>query len=472
MKIRYWLYLLFASSLLALGIIAVTLSLVHRHLERGMVAQDVYREIDYKVFALALLTYGYYREPLERRLEQWRQVHAHLGRLLERITDTPSEMQGHLDSLLKEHGRVLYLFDLLVEDAGSASTGTSFPERRHRIVGRLSIKLNGMINDSATLLKQSRAEVRRTQALGNAIVVAVTASVILLQALLIIALGRTLARHFSDLRRGAGRLAAGDLDYRIAIRDSNELTVLAAAFNEMADSLQERSAELGAINREMEAFTYSVSHDLRAPLRGIDGFTQALQEDYSDCFDETGRDYIDRVRRAAQRMGGLIDDLLRLSRIGRQEVHFSSVDLSALALEVAAVLREREPERAVEIDVPPELLALGDRELLRVALENLLGNAWKFTSRTETPRIEVGRIQDSPERPFFVRDNGAGFDMAYGNKLFAPFQRLHTEAEFPGTGIGAALVQRIIHRHGGRIWAEGAIGKGACFYFTLPEERP
>ncbi len=232
----------------------------------------------------------------------------------------------------------------------------------------------------------------------------------------------------------------------------------------------QRTEQLEAANKEMEAFTYSVSHDLRAPLRLIDGFSLALLEDYQDKLDEEGKSYLGFVRESAQRMAQLIDDLLRLSRIGRAEMHFEMVDLSALAETVINEFRQQNPERRVDVTIQPGLTACGDTDLLRVVLENLLGNAWKYTSRTPNACIEFGVTQQDGERVYFVKDNGAGFDMAYADRLFSPFQRLHTEAEFPGTGIGLSIVRRVIARHGGRVWGIGEVGKGATFYFTLPTE--
>ena len=230
----------------------------------------------------------------------------------------------------------------------------------------------------------------------------------------------------------------------------------------------ERTAELEAANKELEAFSYSVSHDLRAPLRGIDGFSQTLLERYVDKLDEKGKHYLQRIRAGTQRMGELIDDLLMLSRVTRSEMHRTKVDLSALAQEIAAELRETQPERQVEFAIAPGLVVNGDARLLRVMLENLLNNAWKFTSNRIQTCIEFNVILQVDARvAYFVRDNGAGFNMAYANKLFGAFQRLHSTTQFPGTGIGLATVQRIIHRHGGRVWAEGAVEQGATFYFTL-----
>ncbi len=229
----------------------------------------------------------------------------------------------------------------------------------------------------------------------------------------------------------------------------------------------ERTTQLQAANKELEAFSYSVSHDLRAPLRSIDGFSQALLEDYTDKLDTVGQNYLQRVRLATQRMGQLIDDLLNLSRMTRSEMRCELVDLSSLTQMIATELQKTQPERLVEFVIAPGLVANGDARLLRIVLENLLGNAWKFTGKHPSARIEFGLIEHEGKPAYFVRDDGTGFDMEYANKLFGAFQRLHAITEFEGTGIGLATVQRIIHRHSGRVWAEGAVGQGATFYFSL-----
>lgn len=230
----------------------------------------------------------------------------------------------------------------------------------------------------------------------------------------------------------------------------------------------ERTAELTAANKELEAFSYSVSHDLRAPLRGIDGFSQALIDRYSEQLDDKGKHYLSRIRVGTQRMGELIDDLLTLSRVTRTEMRRKEVDLSAIATEIITELQQLEPQRQLEFAIAPGLIAHGDSQLLRVVLENLLNNAWKFTSARIQTKIEFDAIlQEDGNFAYFVRDDGAGFDMTYVNKLFGAFQRLHSTTQFPGTGIGLATVQRIINRHGGKVWAEGAVEQGATFYFTL-----
>ncbi|MCD6384770.1 response regulator [Candidatus Sumerlaeota bacterium] len=236
---------------------------------------------------------------------------------------------------------------------------------------------------------------------------------------------------------------------------------------ELEQRVQERTAQLEALNKELESFAYSVAHDLRAPLRVIEGFSQALEEDYANKLDSQGKDLLRRVRNAAQHMAQLIDDLLQLSRVTRSEMRRERVDLSALAGSIAEELQKTQPERKVDWRICKGLIATGDSRLLRVALENLLGNAWKFTGRQAKAWIEFGMTLQNGRPVYYVRDNGAGFEMSYADKLFTPFQRLHSVREFPGTGIGLATVQRIIHRHGGRVWAEGAVGRGATFYFTL-----
>jgi len=236
-------------------------------------------------------------------------------------------------------------------------------------------------------------------------------------------------------------------------------------------SLRQRAAALEAANRELEAFSYSVSHDLRAPLRSIDGFSLALLEDFGGHAPEA-RAHLARVRGAAQRMAALIDDLLNLSRVVRADMRWESVDLSAQAQAIAEELRQTQPDRVAAFQIEPGLSATGDGHLLRLALGNLLNNAWKFTGKQPAAVIEFGTIPYENGRAFFVRDNGAGFDMAYAQRLFGAFQRLHNQQDYAGTGIGLATVQRIISRHSGRVWAEGRVGAGATFYFTLADTAP
>ena len=274
----------------------------------------------------------------------------------------------------------------------------------------------------------------------------------------------------SPLRNGEGEIVG----FRCVGRDVTERKRAEEKIRRLNEELEQRVIELGerteqlqAANKELEAFSYSVSHDLRAPLRTLDGFSQALLEDYGDELDELGKDYLQRVRYAAQHMAQLIDDMLSLSRITRSEMRCEKVDLTALARSIAVELKQRQPERQGEFIIAEGLAGNGDPRLLWVVLENLLDNAWKFTRTRECARIEFGHTKADGKSAYFVRDNGVGFDMTYVDKLFGAFQRLHSPVEFEGTGIGLATVQRIIHRHDGCVWAEGAVNQGATFGFTL-----
>jgi light-regulated signal transduction histidine kinase (bacteriophytochrome) len=236
---------------------------------------------------------------------------------------------------------------------------------------------------------------------------------------------------------------------------------------ELEDRVQERTAQLEVAVKELEAFSYSVSHDLRAPLRSIEGFSRAIVEDYAEKLDEVGINYLNRIRASSQRMSDLIDDMLKLSRITRSSLHREQVDLSDLAAEVAAEISAAEPQRKVEWKIGPGLLIHADASLMRIVLENLLGNAWKFTQNHASALIVLDKTENDGSVVYYIKDDGAGFDMKYAHNLFSPFQRMHSASEFEGTGIGLATVQRIIHRHGGLVWVESKIEQGTTFYFTL-----
>ena len=319
---------------------------------------------------------------------------------------------------------------------------------------------------------------------------AIVSSVLLASLLIALAISSRLQRDISQpivhLAETARRISTEkDFSVRASGDSDDEIGALVRAFNEMLEEIRqqevelraardelelrvaERTTQLEAANRELEAFSYSVSHDLRAPLRSIDGFSQALLEDCAEALDERGRQHLQRTRAAAKRMGQLIDDLLSLSRLTRGEMKREPVDLSDLAQSTAAEIARSQPERKVEIKIADDLVARGDGQLLRVALENLFRNAWKFTRHRAIAHIEFGSVRQNGTRVFFLRDDGAGFDMTYSEKLFGAFQRLHSAKDFEGTGIGLATVARIIRRHGGRVWAEGKTDEGATFYFTL-----
>ncbi|MEX2535706.1 MAG: PAS domain S-box protein [Trueperaceae bacterium] len=272
----------------------------------------------------------------------------------------------------------------------------------------------------------------------------------------------------APVRDESGEVIAVSLTARdVSERKRNE-EELRRIQKELEDRVAERTEALSSVNKELEAFTYSASHDLRAPLRGIDGFSQALLEDYGRDLDEAATHYVNRIRTGAQRMGEIIDALLMLSHISLAELHLSPVDLGQMAQEIVDELRELEPERNVEFNVHPGVIMHVDEKLMRIALQNVLSNAWKFTRQREPAIIEFGRLEGSENSTFFVRDNGAGFDMKYVDKLFSPFQRIHHPSRFEGSGIGLGTVQRVISRHKGRVWGQGVPDAGATFYFHLP----
>jgi signal transduction histidine kinase len=287
-------------------------------------------------------------------------------------------------------------------------------------------------------------------------------------------LARRTVAPLARLAAAAQTVGTGDFSRRIEATDGDEIGQLAEEFNRMAGALSEkdaevrrRAAELESSNRELEAFSYSVSHDLRAPLRAMDGFSLALLEDCGDKLDEEGKDTLGRIRAASQRMGTLIDDLLGLSRVNRAVLNHKRIEISAIAREIADALQQGQPGRAVKWEIEEGLALRADRALIEIALRNLIENAWKFTGKTARPVIRVGALEREGGKAYFVADNGAGFDMAYSESLFGAFQRLHHADEFPGTGIGLAIVHRIIRRHDGEIWAQAKPGEGAAFFFTV-----
>lgn len=297
--------------------------------------------------------------------------------------------------------------------------------------------------------------------------------------------GYLLTYRLQKVVQAANQVAQGDYSVRTRLRESDEVGQVGTAFDTMAEVIAEerrrlaranssleqrvleRTRELEDANREYESFAYAISHDLRAPLRSVNGFAQILADDYGEQLDRQARDYLDRIRNSALKMAELIDDLLTLSRVNRAEISRVSFDISHVCNEVVKELRAEDPSRKVDVQVRPAMMVQGDPHLIRDALANLVGNAWKFTARTPDARIRFHCREENGETVYLVEDNGAGFDMEYVDKLFIPFQRLHHERDFPGTGIGLSTVQRIIYRHGGSIRAEGKTGQGATFFFTL-----
>jgi signal transduction histidine kinase len=400
------------------------------------------------------------------------------------LTDEFSELKfyyGHLQQDPRVR-RVLLAnpAGIVVASADLRDLGQRLPPARDDEDGRWrSVSITNASGVMGTLaVKFARGEIMRAQAKARRLGIVIATVGMSLIAVVGIAIGYLLTRRLDRLAIAAKRMAVGDLDARAALPGHDELAEVGRAFDLMAEQVarnraelegrvQARTAQLEAANKELEAFSYSVSHDLRAPLRAVDGFSRALLEDYGDKLDATGKNYLERVRNGAQNMGILIDDLLKLARVTRAPLHPAEVDLSTLAREIVAQLRERAPTHQVQVAIADGLRARGDPGLLRIVLENLLDNAWKYTGRTTDAQISFDAEQRDGTDVFRVRDNGAGFDMQFADKLFGAFQRLHHRDQFDGTGVGLATVARIVRRHGGRVWAEAEPGKGACFSFTL-----
>jgi len=396
------------------------------------------------------------------------------------LTGLPAFQQQYATTVNQIHGSTAHLRRLTPDNAsqqiriGELSTriqsslgklDAGMAMRRGHLVGELDpAMLAPVISDSPNRIDSVQAKIRDIESeeqrlLGQRIAAANSAHrqvwfsftlAFVLDFLLLIAAFEQLIRAGRDREKIAG------------------LNLQLTAINEdLEQRVEQRTRELEASNKELEAFSYSVSHDLRAPLRTIDGFSLALQEDFTDKLDEKGRDYISRVRNGVQRMGTLIDSLLQLSRVARSEVQREQIDLSQLATLVFSEIHAADPERTVKWEAQPDVTVDADPRLVRIALENLIGNAWKFTAKTPDATIAFGSSLRERQTVYFIRDNGAGFDMQYVDRLFTAFQRLHGEREFKGSGIGLATVSRIIHRHHGSIWAEASPGQGATFFFTL-----
>jgi signal transduction histidine kinase len=439
------------------------------------------------VFELSILNNKYLLHREDRARAQWNSRHAALGQVLDRVEAVAMEDREVVQRLRAGYANIDEIFRHLVAAGAVETSEAPRPgaplQLERRLQERLLAESQEMVAAAADLARRNQAHLRDATHAAQRILGLLVACVLLLEGVTWLLVNYRILRPLGRLHAGIGVVGRGDLSFRLGDAGRrDEIGDLAAAFDGMAQRLQEstvsraeleakigaRTAELVAANRELETFSYSVSHDLRAPLRSLDGFSCALLEDYGAQLDEAGQDYLKRIRQAAVRMGVLIDDLLKLSQVTRREIHHEPVALSAIAREVVEELSAGEPERSVEVTIAPDLEARGDPALLRVVLQNLLHNAWKFSSIRERAVIEFAAKTDPSQHPvYYVRDNGAGFAMEYADKLFAPFQRLHSSEEFEGTGIGLATVQRALRRHHGKIWAEATPGAGATFFFTL-----
>jgi signal transduction histidine kinase len=400
---------------------------------------------------------------------------------LERLFASPVALDdsaaGMLASLRSQGEQGHRLFSE-VEAAAGAGTADEVQRRfEAQLSSRIMILQQNSLVQAEHLIQDAEKRIDAAQRR----VVLVTGLGLVLMALLTAATAwlfrRDVLRPIARLELATREVAAGNWSFELDVGSEDELGDMARHFNAMTralrdsfNQLQVSNRDLVVLNKELESFSYSVSHDLRGPLRSMDGFSLALLEDYGDQLDDEARDSLQRIRAASQRMGRLIDELLGLARVTRAELRVQDVDLSAMAEEILTTLARAEPERRVRWEIESAMRVRGDRELVAIALQNLLANAWKFTSKVADAVIRVGTRDENGERVCFVSDNGAGFDMAYASRLFGAFQRLHHERDFPGTGVGLATVQRVMHRHGWSLGASAALGQGATFYFRPTEQ--
>jgi signal transduction histidine kinase len=400
---------------------------------------------------------------------------------LERLFTTPVALDdsaaGMLASLRSQGEQGHRLFNEVEAASGAGATDDVQRRFEAQLSSRIMILQQNSLVQAEHLIQDAEKRIDTAQRR----VVLVTGLGLLVMALLTAATAwlfrRDVLRPIARLELATREVAAGNWSFELDVGSADELGDVARHFDAMTralrdsfNQLQVSNRDLVVLNKELESFSYSVSHDLRSPLRSMDGFSLALLEDYGDRLDEEARDSLQRIRAASQRMGRLIDELLGLARVTRAELRIQEVDLSAMAEEILSTLAKAEPERQVRWEIDGGMRVLGDRELVAIALQNLLANAWKFTSKVAQAVIRVGMRDEDGKQVCFVSDNGAGFDMAYASRLFGAFQRLHHERDFPGTGVGLATVQRVMHRHGWSLGASAALGQGATFYFRPTEQ--
>jgi signal transduction histidine kinase len=434
---------------------------------------------------LRLVTLEFSLDPHERVLVQWRRVSERLDGLVAGSRFSQVAQEEIRADLFERRRKAKRLFEELAAGAprngvlrASAGTPEAVASDRFasQLLSQLVILQQDSLSDAFRLADFANERISSAQARVLLVIVVGLALIGGIKLGLSWLTHRHVLARIVQLQKDAKAIEEGTGSPSFAVGGNDEISQLGRSLDSMQRSLkdavskiEESNRELGALNKEIEAFSYSVSHDLRGPLRSMDGFSQALLEDYGDKLDEEGKDNLGRIRAASQRMGHLIDDLLGLSRVTRAELRLDTVNLSEMAAEIAAVLDGSKDSHPVQWRIQEHVTVRADRDLMRIALQNLLDNAWKFTGKTPQAVISVGLREQAGERQVFVADNGAGFDMAHADKLFGVFQRLHHARDFSGTGIGLAIVQRIVRRHGGRILAEARPGEGATFYFTLGE---
>jgi signal transduction histidine kinase len=469
--------------------------------ERDIFGDDLMRGMS----ELNEVTHFYLSHPEERPKKQWKLTYDSVSEMLNR----PLRGGGKniiIDRMRENFSDLGILFDELAatHEKGVPGPSGSTPDepllqsKRRQLADLIALRSRNITQTAAAIAAESTTEMRDISRKTAVFFPVFAVVMVAITVWFSMRIRRSIEIPMKLLRQGTEIIGSGNLGHKVATSAHDEIGDLSRAFDDMTEKLKAvtvskdellreiserkqaeadilklsedmaaRNLELESANKEMESFIYSMSHDLRAPIRTVSGFAKIIIEDYADKLDEQAKSYLNRIQNGAEKTTRLIDDLLRLSRISRQDMDLIEMDLSAKALSVIADLREANPARNVQARIAPGIRAAADPRLLEVVLSNLLGNAWKFTSKTDNAQIEFGTTEKDGKTVYYVKDNGAGFDRTYAEKMFLPFHRLHSVNEFEGTGIGLTIVERIIRRHGGRIWAEGEVGKGAAFYFTL-----
>jgi signal transduction histidine kinase len=466
--------------LAAIGIIAAMIWWTYSEVEDANRQRRVTSEIGRGLTELMLVTFDYRLYHNERARVQWDAVSDRVDRLIANARFVEPAQIEILAGLRERRAAGRRLFAEITAASGAARADAPLDDASRRFEAQLLSQLLTYQQENSTdAFRLNNLATERIIEAERQVMIVILAGLALIASIIVGAswrLRRDVLAPIAGLQQATRQVAAGNWDFVLGIRSDDEIGELSKNFDAMTKSLRESFAQiersnqdLAALNEELKAFSYSVSHDLRAPLRSMDGFSLVLIEDYGDKLDEEGKDALQRIRAASQRMGDLIDDLLRLSQVTRAELNVTRVDLSAIAREIADGI-DREPSgRSVEWAIEAGLSVRADPALMRIAMQNLLQNARKFTGRTEKPVIRVGALKRDAKTVYFVADNGVGFDMVHADNLFGAFQRLHHVDDFPGTGIGLAIVQRIIRRHDGKIWAAAKEGEGATFFFSVKE---
>jgi signal transduction histidine kinase len=502
MQVRQRLRLNVALSIAALAALVLVLAFAVYRVSRAVAATDMTGAIITDAFERLTLRNDYVQSGTERARVQWFSKHERIGRQLAAAAEIfrhPADQQI-IGDMMADQESIGRIFSAIVNNRAKANDPARMSQLLHeneeRLITQLNTTIYKVVSQARQLHESSREDLLsalRLTAGGIAFVL------ILVMAAAIITswtMGRSITEGIQRLRNGAAIIGGGDLDHRIVVKGEDELAELSRAFNAMAlrlrgsyhdleneigerkkieEAIRElnydltaKNIQLETANREMESFIYSVSHDLRQPLRAIASFSQMVQKRLQGGLGEKDKHHLARVIDNAARMNNLIDDMLKLSRVSRQEIKPKQVDMTSIAETVVSAIRETPPARCADITIGAGLIAVADQGLMTAVLENLIGNAWKFTAKTEKACIAFGAVKRDKQTVFFVKDNGVGFDPEHAKDMFRPFHRLHSESEFDGTGIGLSIVERIIARHGGEVWAEGCIGKGATVFFTLP----